>query len=160
MHWYQPFRAFASSVGAKTTNFFRIFTSSLSGTSAFVSFPLLLLVLGGMATTGKGKAEDELSMRSFEQKRRKGSPWIREEEDDGRLQIEKEGGKVNRPRLHSFPFYGEGARLPFLLPKVNTPLQARCGRNRSAHAHHIPHLMRMMEDTVSRSLQSGYSPAT
>jgi hypothetical protein len=33
-----------------------------------------------------------------------------------------------------FPFYGEGARPPPLLPNVNTPLQARCGLNRSAHA--------------------------
>jgi hypothetical protein len=66
-----------------------------------------------MATTGKRRAEDGMSMGSFERMERKVSPWVREEEGDGRLQIEKEGRKVNRPRLHSFPFYGEGARPPF-----------------------------------------------
>jgi hypothetical protein len=59
MHWYQFFKALASSVGAKTMNFFRIFTSSLSGTSAFVSLllPLPLLALGGMVIA-EADAED------------------------------------------------------------------------------------------------------
>jgi hypothetical protein len=59
MHWYRRFRALASSDGAKTTNFFRIFTSSLSGTSAFVSLPLPLLALGGMVTARGGGARME-----------------------------------------------------------------------------------------------------
>jgi hypothetical protein len=44
-------------------NFFRIFTSSLSGTAAFVSLPLPLLVLGGMVTAG-AEAKDGAGMEA------------------------------------------------------------------------------------------------
>jgi hypothetical protein len=60
-----------------------------------------------MATTGKGRAEDEMSMGSLERMGRKDSPWVQEKEGDGGFQIGKKQRRVNRPRLYSFLFTGK-----------------------------------------------------
>ena len=55
MHWYRSLSVLASSAGGKTTCYFRIFASLLSGTVASTSLPLL--VLGGMMAM-RAEAED------------------------------------------------------------------------------------------------------
>jgi hypothetical protein len=72
--------------------------------------------------------------------------------------LERRGGKWAAPRW--IPCYGEGARLPLLLPNVNTPIRAHCGHGRSAHASHIAHSTRVVGKHSKRNNYKQLTPAT